>query len=82
MLGAVGAYEWNGTVVMHIGQSTMVPLNADFHDPLDERKESLAGYVGKYKRHTHTHSLVGYVGKVQTRPDKPPAWITLYLFTL
>ncbi|CDQ64267.1 unnamed protein product [Oncorhynchus mykiss] len=46
MLGAVGAYEWNGTVVMHTDQGTMVPLNADFHDPLDERKESLAGYVG------------------------------------
>uniref|UniRef100_A0A8C7R1S2 Integrin subunit alpha 1 n=1 Tax=Oncorhynchus mykiss TaxID=8022 RepID=A0A8C7R1S2_ONCMY len=32
MLGAVGG--------------TVVPLNADFQDPLDERKESLAGYVG------------------------------------
>ncbi|XP_042182512.1 integrin alpha-1 isoform X1 [Oncorhynchus tshawytscha] len=46
MLGAVGAYEWNGTVVMHTNQGTVVPLNADFQDPLDERKESLAEYVG------------------------------------
>ncbi|KAL0965809.1 hypothetical protein UPYG_G00286060 [Umbra pygmaea] len=46
MLGAVGAYEWNGTVVMHTDQGTLVPLNADFHDPLDKHKESLAGYTG------------------------------------
>jgi hypothetical protein len=67
MLGAVGAYEWNGTVVMHTDQGTMVPLNADFHDPLDERKESLAGYVGKYKRHTHT---AWWGTWVKSRPDQ------------
>ena len=65
MLGAVGAYEWNGTVVMHTNQGTVVPLNADFQDPLDERKESLAGYVGKYislqTRHAHTHTQPGRV---------------------
>uniref|UniRef100_A0A673YC74 Integrin subunit alpha 1 n=1 Tax=Salmo trutta TaxID=8032 RepID=A0A673YC74_SALTR len=61
MLGAVGAYEWNGTVVMHIGQSTMVPLNADFHDPLDERKESLAGYVGYDVQSASTPNGVLYI---------------------
>uniref|UniRef100_A0A8K9Y891 Integrin, alpha 1 n=1 Tax=Oncorhynchus mykiss TaxID=8022 RepID=A0A8K9Y891_ONCMY len=61
MLGAVGAYEWNGTVVMHTDQGTMVPLNADFHDPLDERKESLAGYVGYDVQSASTPNGVLYI---------------------
>uniref|UniRef100_A0A4W5MXQ1 Integrin subunit alpha 1 n=1 Tax=Hucho hucho TaxID=62062 RepID=A0A4W5MXQ1_9TELE len=61
MLGAVGAYEWNGTVVMHTDQGTMVPLNADFHDHLDERKESLAGYVGYDVQSASTPNGVLYI---------------------
>ncbi|CAB1352121.1 unnamed protein product, partial [Coregonus sp. 'balchen'] len=61
MLGAVGAYEWNGTVVMHTDQGTVVPLNADFQDPLDERKESLAGYVGYAVQSASTPNGVLYI---------------------
>uniref|UniRef100_A0A673WYA7 Integrin subunit alpha 1 n=1 Tax=Salmo trutta TaxID=8032 RepID=A0A673WYA7_SALTR len=61
MLGAVGAYEWNGTVVMHTNQGTVVPLNADFQDPLDERKESLAGYVGYAVQAASTPNGVLYI---------------------
>ncbi|XP_041754907.1 integrin alpha-1 [Coregonus clupeaformis] len=61
MLGAVGAYEWNGTVVMHTDQGTMVPLNADFQDPRDERKESLAGYVGYDVQSASTPNGVLYI---------------------
>ncbi|CAB1318099.1 unnamed protein product [Coregonus sp. 'balchen'] len=61
MLGAVGAYEWNGTVVMHTDQGTMVPINADFQDPRDERKESLAGYVGYDVQSASTPNGVLYI---------------------
>uniref|UniRef100_A0A4W5M9T9 Integrin, alpha 1 n=1 Tax=Hucho hucho TaxID=62062 RepID=A0A4W5M9T9_9TELE len=61
MLGAVGAYEWNGTVVMHTDQGTLVPLNSDFQDPLDERKESLAGYVGYAVQSASTPNGVLYI---------------------
>lgn len=46
MLGAVGAYDWNGTVVMHLGNHSVVPKNNTFHDPLVERYQGMAGYVG------------------------------------
>ncbi|KAJ7986932.1 hypothetical protein DPEC_G00333510 [Dallia pectoralis] len=61
MLGAVGAYEWNGTVVMQTDQGTLVPQNADFQDPLDQRRESLAGYVGYDVQSASTPDGVLYI---------------------
>ncbi|XP_031433316.1 integrin alpha-1 [Clupea harengus] len=46
MLGAVGAFEWNGTVVMQQDGVTVEPDKATFHNPLEERYEGMAGYVG------------------------------------
>ncbi|KAJ3605920.1 hypothetical protein NHX12_027963 [Muraenolepis orangiensis] len=47
MLGAVGAYDWNGTVVMHLAGRTVVPNNLQFFDPKTEAGyEGLAGYLG------------------------------------
>lgn len=48
MLGAVGAYDWNGTVVMQLGNHSVVPKNNTFHNPLVERYQGMAGYVGTY----------------------------------
>lgn len=47
MLGAVGAFEWNGTVVMQQDGVTVEPDKATFHNPLEERYEGMAGYVGE-----------------------------------
>ncbi|XP_067106086.1 integrin alpha-1 [Osmerus mordax] len=46
LLGAVGAYDWNGTVVMQTAKGSIVPTTTSFDDPLDTRKEAQAGYVG------------------------------------
>ncbi|KAG7271548.1 hypothetical protein CRUP_004011, partial [Coryphaenoides rupestris] len=47
MLGAVGAYNWNGTVVMQMGDRTVTPQNGRFFDPETEAGyEGLAGYLG------------------------------------
>uniref|UniRef100_A0A8P4K2H9 Integrin, alpha 1 n=1 Tax=Dicentrarchus labrax TaxID=13489 RepID=A0A8P4K2H9_DICLA len=47
LLGAVGAYDWNGTVVMHTAGETIVPGNTQFFDPKTEAGyEGLAGYLG------------------------------------
>ncbi|KAL2099998.1 hypothetical protein ACEWY4_004392 [Coilia grayii] len=46
MLGAVGAFDWNGTVVMQQHGLTVEFPNDTFHNPLQERYEGLAGYVG------------------------------------
>lgn len=46
MLGAVGAYDWNGTVVMQLDNRTVVPRNNIFHNPVLERYQGMAGYVG------------------------------------
>lgn len=48
ILGAVGAYDWNGTVVMYTGKETIVPENNQFYDPKTEAGyERLAGYLGE-----------------------------------
>ncbi len=47
MLGAVGAFDWNGTVVMQSGQEFVVPKKNSFHDPAEQRYEGMAGYVGE-----------------------------------
>lgn len=46
MLGAVGAYDWNGTVVMQMGKNFTVPSRNTFHNPLEQKYEGMAGYVG------------------------------------
>uniref|UniRef100_A0A672II73 VWFA domain-containing protein n=1 Tax=Salarias fasciatus TaxID=181472 RepID=A0A672II73_SALFA len=47
LLGAVGAYDWNGTVVMHSAGDTIVPGRDQFYDPDAEAGyERLAGYLG------------------------------------
>lgn len=48
MLGAVGAYDWNGTVVTQSGDRFVVPEHNTFHNPLTERYQGMAGYVGTY----------------------------------
>ncbi len=47
MLGAVGAFDWNGTVVMQSGQEFVVPKKNTFNDPAEQRYEGIAGYVGE-----------------------------------
>ncbi|XP_062311951.1 integrin alpha-1-like [Osmerus eperlanus] len=56
LLGAVGAYDWNGTVVMQTAKGSIVPTTTSFDDPLDTRKEAQAGYVGKMATHEHTRA--------------------------
>ncbi|XP_059214364.1 integrin alpha-1 [Centropristis striata] len=47
LLGAVGAYDWNGTVVMHTAGGTIIPGKTQFFDPETEAGyEGLAGYLG------------------------------------
>lgn len=48
LLGAVGAYDWNGTVVMHSAGETIVPGRTEFYGPNTEAAyERLAGYIGE-----------------------------------
>ncbi|KAJ8396607.1 hypothetical protein AAFF_G00016730 [Aldrovandia affinis] len=61
MLGAVGAYDWNGTVVMHMGQDFIVPDKSTFHNPLVKRYEGLAGYVGYDVQSASTPNGVLYI---------------------
>ncbi|EMP42389.1 Integrin alpha-1 [Chelonia mydas] len=46
MLGAVGAYDWNGTVVMQKNSMVLMPRNDTFRDKSSERNEPLAAYLG------------------------------------
>ncbi|KAH0627929.1 hypothetical protein JD844_008511 [Phrynosoma platyrhinos] len=46
MLGAVGAYDWNGTVVMLKDSAFLIPRNDTFYDKSSERNEPLAAYLG------------------------------------
>ncbi|KAM4707175.1 integrin alpha-1 [Discoglossus pictus] len=46
MLGAVGAYDWNGTVVMVKSDSVVIPQNQTFKTKADEKNEPLAAYLG------------------------------------
>ncbi|XP_026798460.3 integrin alpha-1 [Pangasianodon hypophthalmus] len=61
MLGAVGAYDWNGTVVMQSGNQFVVPKNNIFHNPLVERYQGMAGYVGYDVQSAYTPSGVLYI---------------------
>lgn len=47
MLGAVGAFDWNGTVVMQAGMEFVVPKKNAFHHPSVNRREGMVEYVGK-----------------------------------
>lgn len=47
MLGAVGAYDWNGTVLMVKDSGISMPNNDTFRDRRSERNEPLAAYLGK-----------------------------------
>lgn len=48
LLGAVGAYDWNGTVVMHKDDRTVIPKKNEFFNPKTEAGyEGLAGYLGE-----------------------------------
>uniref|UniRef100_A0A8C5LXL2 Integrin subunit alpha 1 n=1 Tax=Leptobrachium leishanense TaxID=445787 RepID=A0A8C5LXL2_9ANUR len=46
MLGAVGAYDWNGTVVMLKSDTFVTPSKHAFLTRPDERNEALAAYIG------------------------------------
>ncbi|XP_073478398.1 LOW QUALITY PROTEIN: integrin alpha-1 [Aquarana catesbeiana] len=46
MLGAVGAYNWNGTVVMMKSDDVVTPGNSSFHTGREDRNEPLAAYLG------------------------------------
>uniref|UniRef100_A0A4W3K9U8 Integrin subunit alpha 1 n=1 Tax=Callorhinchus milii TaxID=7868 RepID=A0A4W3K9U8_CALMI len=46
MLGAVGADEWNGTVLMLNNNDVVIPDSEEFLNKSDKHNESLAGYLG------------------------------------
>ncbi|XP_014397760.1 PREDICTED: integrin alpha-1 [Myotis brandtii] len=46
MLGAVGAYDWNGTVVMQKGNQIIIPQNTTFNVKSSKKNEPLASYLG------------------------------------
>lgn len=48
MLGAVGAYDWNGTVVMHKANQNIIPQNTTFQVGSTKMNEPLASYLGKH----------------------------------
>ncbi|KAM6228450.1 LOW QUALITY PROTEIN: integrin alpha-1-like [Spheniscus humboldti] len=50
MLGAVGAYDWNGTVLMVKNSGISMPTNDAFCDRLSEKNEPLAAYLGQFWR--------------------------------
>lgn len=47
MLGAVGAYDWNGTVIMVKDSDISMPTNDTFRDRHSEKNEPLAAYLGE-----------------------------------
>ncbi|XP_023380900.1 integrin alpha-1 [Pteropus vampyrus] len=46
MLGAVGAYDWNGTVVMQKANQIIIPQNTTFNVKSTKKNEPLASYLG------------------------------------
>ncbi|XP_061589692.1 integrin alpha-1 [Cololabis saira] len=62
LLGAVGAYNWNGTVVMEIGGKSVDPGKTQFYDPNTEAGyEGLAGYLGYDVQSASTPNGVLYI---------------------
>ncbi|KAG8598891.1 hypothetical protein GDO81_002786 [Engystomops pustulosus] len=60
MLGAVGAYDWNGTVVMTKSDAIVTPGNNSFRTVTEEKNEPLAAYLGR---------IGSYFGSVLTTVD-------------
>ncbi|KAM4719693.1 integrin alpha-1 isoform 2-T2 [Anableps anableps] len=60
LLGAVGAYDWNGTVVMQTAESTITPEKDEFYDP-KEMYGGLAGYFGYDVQSASTSKGVLYI---------------------
>lgn len=62
LLGAVGAFDWNGTVVMHTAGGTIIPGKTQFYDPETEAGyEGLAGYLGYDVQSASTPDGVLYI---------------------
>lgn len=62
ILGAVGAYDWNGTVVMHTAGRSVRPEYTQFYDPETEAGyEGLAGYLGYDVQSASTPDGVLYI---------------------
>ncbi|XP_017263420.1 integrin alpha-1 [Kryptolebias marmoratus] len=62
LLGAVGAYDWNGTVVVQTAEEMIVPEKNQFHDPRSEvGYERLAGYLGYDVQSASTPKGVLYI---------------------
>ncbi|XP_032864945.1 integrin alpha-1 isoform X2 [Tyto alba] len=61
MLGAVGAYDWNGTVLMVKDSSISMPSNDTFRDRLSEKNEPLAAYLGYTVNSALTPGSVLYI---------------------
>ncbi|XP_044876469.1 integrin alpha-1 [Mauremys mutica] len=61
MLGAVGAYDWNGTVVMQKNSMVLMPRNDTFRDKSSERNEHLAAYLGYTVNSASTPEDVLYI---------------------
>lgn len=62
LLGAVGAYDWNGTVVMHTPTGSIVPGKNQFYDAdTDAGYEQLAGYLGYDVQSASTPDGVLYI---------------------
>ncbi|XP_051794568.1 integrin alpha-1 [Acanthochromis polyacanthus] len=62
LLGAVGAYDWNGTVVMQTAGETIVPGKHQFYDPeIEAGYEGLAGYLGYDVQSASTPDGVLYI---------------------
>ncbi|XP_034630310.1 integrin alpha-1 isoform X1 [Trachemys scripta elegans] len=61
MLGAVGAYDWNGTVIMQKDNMVLMPRNDTFRDKSSERNEPLAAYLGYTVNSASTPGDVLYI---------------------
>ncbi|XP_033845833.1 integrin alpha-1 [Periophthalmus magnuspinnatus] len=62
LLGAVGAYDWNGTVVMQTSKGSIVPGKNSFYNAETEAGyEQLAGYIGYDVQSASTPDGVLYI---------------------
>ncbi|XP_047410826.1 integrin alpha-1 [Sciurus carolinensis] len=61
MLGAVGAYDWNGTVVMQKANQIIIPQNTTFKVESTKKNEPLASYLGYTVNSATTPGDVLYV---------------------
>ncbi|XP_010642317.1 integrin alpha-1 isoform X1 [Fukomys damarensis] len=61
MLGAVGAYDWNGTVVMQKSHQIITPPNTTFQIESTKMNEPLASYLGYSVNSATTSGDVLYV---------------------